>query len=88
MDGIIPKARSKQINICLWFIGFQIALAYIVYQLVSIHGLPYLQAIDKLKKLKVNTSWRRDDPLLKSSYDPKKKRLTLHSPSFLLKYPH
>ncbi|WP_299093879.1 DNA sulfur modification protein DndB [uncultured Metabacillus sp.] len=59
--------------------GIQIALAYTVYQLVSIHGFPYLQAIDELKKLKANTSWRHDDPLFSLFYDRRKKRLSNHS---------
>lgn len=76
---LFPRQGGNRLTYVCGLSGVQIALAYTVYQLVSIHRLPYLQAIDKLKNLKVTTSWRHDDPLFKSSYDPKKKRLINHS---------
>lgn len=76
---LFPRQGGNRLTYVCGLSGVQIALAYVVYQLVSVYGYSYSQAIDHLKKLKGRTSWRHDDSLFTSSYDVKKKRLINHS---------
>lgn len=76
---LFPKQGGNRFRYACGLSGVQIALAFVIYQLVSAHGYTYFQAIDELKKIKNVTTWKHNDSLFAPFYDQRKKRLNNHS---------
>ncbi|WP_258750547.1 DNA sulfur modification protein DndB [Cytobacillus firmus] len=76
---IFPKKSANRLKFVSGYSGVQIALAYCANQLTRTHNLSYKEAINELKHLKFECSWKHDDPLFRHLFDPAASKIKGHS---------
>ncbi|MFS0575484.1 DNA sulfur modification protein DndB [Sporosarcina sp. 179-K 3D1 HS] len=83
--SLFPKRVPKHQQSVYKLSGIQIALALTAATLRKEHGMTHIEAIDQLKHLNKQCTWRADDPLFIHLYDPTTHCLRNHSNSTAIK---
>ncbi|UOE53554.1 DNA sulfur modification protein DndB [Cytobacillus oceanisediminis] len=76
---IFPKKSANRIKFVSGYSGIQIALAYCANQLTRMHNLSYIEAIQELKNLKYECSWKHNDPVFRHLFDSGASKIKGHS---------
>ncbi|WP_286228515.1 DNA sulfur modification protein DndB [Neobacillus mesonae] len=76
---IFPSQLANRKKFVSGLTGIQVALAYAIYHYTKKHSIPHLEAIQQLRSLKKNCTWKHDDPLFIHLYDTTTRRIKHHS---------
>ncbi|MEK5071446.1 DNA sulfur modification protein DndB [Sporosarcina sp. FSL K6-1508] len=77
--SLFPRKMANRKQYVTGLTGIQIALATTVYTLTRENSITHIEAINMLKLLNKQCTWRHDDPLFAHMYDHSSQRITSHS---------